>query len=91
MKRGYIIVWSLVVLAAFALLALTVLNKAWWARRINARWNVSEVTPADSNAPAGFDKPTFTKVEFSAEKAKSYGLGELIRLYFKGLEHWSSK
>lgn len=88
-KRWMIALWVLLVLLALAALALTVLNKSWWARRINSRWNVTEMSPPASDAPPGFDKPTFTKVKFDAAKAASYSLGELMRMFFQGQPHWN--
>jgi hypothetical protein len=83
------IIWAVVAVAAIVLLAVTVLNRSWWARRINAKWLISTTTLPEANAPAGFDKVTFTRVAFDDAEANKYGLGELMRLWvYGGGEQW---
>lgn len=85
------IVIGTTIAALVVVAALTILNKGWWARRINARWTVGELTAPDPDAPDGFSTATFTRVSFDAARAAKYSLGELVRLYYQGLAHWIRK
>jgi hypothetical protein len=91
-KRAWTIAWVGVAVAALLLLVFTVLNRSWWARRINARWSIMGISQADADAPAGFDKPTFERIVFDDSQARNYGLAELARLYFEGGgQNWTRK
>lgn len=90
MKKTTII--TLVSVAALLVLAgFTVLNRAWWVRRINARWTMVRIAPpTEEEIAMGISTTGTPEVQkFDAARAQGYGYFELARLYFQGQDWWT--